>query len=115
MFKTGRRWSSGKRFLTAYFDQKRRLHGHRAIWLWLSAVGLVTAGALVGWLSVSGSLDLPRQVPRWIWIKPRAREIYIYLALHGPQLYPLIAAIFAGLTLFLLMRNMGALRCARET
>lgn len=114
VFKTGRRWSSGKRFLTAYFDQKRRLHGHRAVWLWLCAVGLVATGAVVGWLSVSGALDLPHQVPRWLWVKPRAREIYIYLATHGPQLYPLLAAILAGLTLFVLTRNMGTLRCARE-
>ena len=114
VFKTGRRWSSTKRFLTAYFDQKRRLHLHRTVWLWLSAVGMVAAGSVVGWLSLAGNLDLPREVPRWIWVKPRAREIYIFLAMHGPQVYPAIAALIVGLSLFLLMRNMGTLTCARE-
>lgn len=114
VFKTGRRWSNGTGFLTAYFDQKRRLYVHQCVRLCLSALAMAVVGTLVGWLSLHGYLDLPRQVPRWIWVKPRAREIYIFLALHGPQIYPAVAAILAGLTLLVLTRNMGVLACARE-
>jgi hypothetical protein len=115
VYKTGRRWSNGKRFLIAQFDQKRRLHTHRAIWLWVSTTALVGTGVFVGRLSLAGNLDLPREVPRWIWFKPRLREIYVFLALHGPQIYPALAAIIAGLLLFSLLRNAGTLACARET